>query len=125
CGRAAARCPSAQIGAAAPLFLRGRWAGPTGLRARARPPPPPHLNRIGLRILAGEIAVRRGDLADARAQAAAARTALGRSEPTGRTSGQYHLPLVQLEAGPCPPEGRRARALGVVGGGGERFCTRP
>src|SRR5262249_57636459 len=113
------------INVAEPLVSLGRWDEAIEVLDHALPLSPPHLNRIGLRILAGEIAVRRGDLADARAQAAAARTALGRSEPTRRASGQDHRPLVQLEAGPCPPEGRRARALGVVGGGGERFCTRP
>ena len=109
------------INVAEPLVSLGRWDEAIEVLDHALALSPPHLNRIGLRILAGEIAVRRGDLAGARAQAAAARTALGRSEPTGRTSGQYHLPLVQLEAGLCLAEDRQADALDLVAGAVDRF----
>ena len=109
------------INVAEPLVSLGRWDEANEVLEHALALSPPHLNRIGLRILAGEIALRRGDLPAARAQAAAARTALGRSEPTGRTSGQYHLPLVLLEAGLCLAEGRQAEALDAVAGAVDRF----
>jgi len=109
------------INVAEPLVSLGRWDEAIEVLDHALALSPPHLNRIGLRLLAGEIALRRGDLADARAQASAARTALGRSEPMGWTSGQYHLPLVQFEAGLCLAEDRQADAVDAVAGAVDRF----
>jgi DNA-binding CsgD family transcriptional regulator/tetratricopeptide (TPR) repeat protein len=109
------------INVAEPLVALGRWDEAIEVIEHALALSPPQLNRIGLRILAGEIALRRGDLADAQALTAAARTALGRCGHMGRSSGQYHLPLVQLEAELCLSEGRQADAQDIVAAAVDRF----
>ncbi|MGN6172581.1 MAG: LuxR C-terminal-related transcriptional regulator, partial [Streptosporangiaceae bacterium] len=109
------------INVAEPLVALGRWDEAIEVIEHALALSPPQLNHIGLRHLAGEIALRRGDLADAQALTAAARTALGRSGYMGRTAGQYYLPLVQLEAELCLAEGRQADARDVVTAAVDRF----
>jgi len=109
------------INVAEPLVALGRWDEAIEVIEHALALSPPQLNRIGLRHLAGEIALRRGDLIDAQALTAAARTALGRAGHIGRKGSQYHLPLVQLEAELCLAEGRQADAQDVVAAAVDRF----
>jgi DNA-binding CsgD family transcriptional regulator len=109
------------INVAEPLVALGRWDEAIEVIEHALALSPPQLNRIGLRHLAGEIALRRGDLIDAQALTAAARTALSRAGHVGRKGGQYHLPLVQLEAELCLAEGRQADAQDVMAAAVDRF----
>jgi DNA-binding CsgD family transcriptional regulator len=109
------------INVAEPLVALGRWDEAIEVIEHALALSPPQLNRIGLRHLAGEIALRRGDLIDAHALTAAARTALSRAGHIGRKGGQYHLPLVQLEAELSLAEGRQADAQDVVAAAVDRF----
>jgi DNA-binding CsgD family transcriptional regulator len=102
------------INVAEPLVSLGRWDEATEVIEHALALSPPQLNRLALRVLAGEIELRRGGLAEVQAMAAAARTALSRSGYVGHKEGQYCLPLAQLEVGLCLAEGRPADALDVV-----------
>jgi DNA-binding CsgD family transcriptional regulator/tetratricopeptide (TPR) repeat protein len=109
------------INVAEPLVSLGRWDEAIEVIEHALALSPPQLNRLGLRLLAGDIALRRGDLPEARALAAAARTALGRAGYKGHHAGQYYLPLAQLEAELCLAEGRPADARDVVAAAVDRF----
>jgi DNA-binding CsgD family transcriptional regulator/tetratricopeptide (TPR) repeat protein len=102
------------INVAEPLVSLGRWDEATEVIEHALALSPPQLNRLALRVLAGEIELRRGRLAEARALAAAARTALTRSGYMGHKEGQYYLPLAQLETSLCLADGRPAHALDMV-----------
>lgn len=87
------------------------WPGPP---ERALALSPPRLNRLALRIVAGGIAVRRGDLAAARAVAEATRASLSRAPYRGHRPGQYYLPQAQLEAEVRAADGRTAAALDAI-----------
>ena len=97
-----------------PLMSLGRWDEATEDIEHALALSPPQLNRFALRVLAGDIALRRGDLDDARTLAATARTALSRSGYVGHKEGQYYLPLAHLETGLCLAEGRPADARDAI-----------
>jgi DNA-binding CsgD family transcriptional regulator len=109
------------INVAEPLVSLGRWDEAIDVIEHALALSPPQLNRLFLRLLAGDIALRRGNLADARALAAAARTALGRAGRKSHHEGQHYLPLAQLEAELCLAEGRHADARDVVAAAVDRF----
>ena len=97
-----------------PLMSLGRWDEATEVIEHALALSPPQLNRFALRVLAGDIALRRGDLDDARTLAATARTALSRSGYVGHKEGQYYLPLAHLETGLCLAEGRPTDARDAI-----------
>jgi len=109
------------INVAEPLLSLGRWDEASDVIEHALVLSPPQLNRLALRIVSGVIALRRGDLAAARAMATAARTMLGRARYQGRHEGQYYLPIVQLEAELYAAEGNQAEALGAIAGALDRF----
>ena len=109
------------INVSEPLVSLGRWDEATEVIDHALVLSPPQLNRLALRVLAGEIALRRGDLDGARAFAAAARTALSRSGYTGHKEGQYYLPLAHLETELGLAGGRPADARDVVAAAAEGF----
>ena len=102
------------INVAEPLVSLGRWDEATEVIEHALALSPPRLNRLALRIGAGGIAVRRGDLAAARAVAEATRASLSRAPYRGHRAGQYYLPQAQLAAEVCVADGRAAGALDAI-----------
>ena len=102
------------INVAEPLVSLGRWDEASEVIEHALALSPPQLNRFALRVVAGHIALRRGDLAGARALAAAAKTALARTGYRGHREGQYYLPLAHLEADLYLAGGQLAEARDVV-----------
>jgi ATP/maltotriose-dependent transcriptional regulator MalT len=109
------------INVAEPLLALGQWDEALGVIEHALVLSPPQLNRLALRIMSGEIAMRRGDLVAARAMATAARTMLGRAGYRGHHEGQYYLPMAQLEAELYAAEGNQAEALDTIAGTIDRF----
>jgi ATP/maltotriose-dependent transcriptional regulator MalT len=106
---------------AEPLVSLGRWDEAIEVIEHALALSPPELNRILLRLLLAEIALRRGDLDVAAAMAAAARTAHGRAKYPGTYEGQYTLPLAQVEAEILYAQGRQAAAVEAISGAIERL----
>jgi DNA-binding CsgD family transcriptional regulator/RecA/RadA recombinase len=102
------------INVAEPLISLGRWDEATEVleHALALSPSRPNI-RASLRQLAGEIALRRGDLASAGEHATAARAALTTDSYQGHR-GQYFMPLAQLEIELRLAEGKAADALGAA-----------
>jgi DNA-binding CsgD family transcriptional regulator/tetratricopeptide (TPR) repeat protein len=98
------------INVSEPLVSLGRWDEAVELieHGLALAPPFPHY-RAALRQLAGEVALRRGDLAGAREAITAARGALGTAP--FRWAGQYLLPQAVLEVELSVAEGRPDDAL--------------
>jgi DNA-binding CsgD family transcriptional regulator/tetratricopeptide (TPR) repeat protein len=109
------------INVAEPLLALGRWDEAIDVIEHALVLSPPQLNRLALRIVSGEIALRRGDVVAARAMAAAARTMLGRARYQGHHEGQYYLPMAQLEAEVHAAEGNQAQALDTIADAIDRF----
>jgi DNA-binding CsgD family transcriptional regulator len=107
------------INVAEPLVSLGRWDEALAAIENALLLSPPRLNRNSLRLLAGVIALHRGDLADAAAVAAAGAAGLGRGD-WGFRDGQYQLPLAQLQAELHLAEGRHPDALDVVAAAADR-----
>ncbi len=101
------------INVAEPLAALGRWdeAAEVLEHALALSPTRPN-NRVGLRQLAGELALRRGDLAAAADSAALGRVALA-SIGHGRI-GQYSIPLARLDIELLLAEGKPADALAAA-----------
>jgi DNA-binding CsgD family transcriptional regulator len=101
------------INVAEPLVSLGRWDEATEVidYALAQAPPQPGRQAI-LRQLAGEIALRRGDLAAAAQAVAVARSALGSVGIKRR--GQYEFPVIRLEIELLLAEGKLAEALAAV-----------
>jgi DNA-binding CsgD family transcriptional regulator len=101
------------INVAEPLVSLGRWDEATEVieYALAQAPPQPGRQAL-LRQLAGEIALRRGDLAEAAQSAADARAALGSIGIKRR--GQYDIPVARLEIEVRLAEGKLAEALAAV-----------
>jgi DNA-binding CsgD family transcriptional regulator len=101
------------INVAEPLVSIGRWDEATEAieYALALSPPEPG-RRATLWQLAGEVALRRGDLVGAAESAAVARAALGSG--VRKSPGQYYIPVARLEAELRLAEGRPAEALDVV-----------
>ena len=101
------------INVAEPLAALGRWdeAAEVIEHALALSPTRP-ANRVGLRQLAGELALRRGDLAAAADSAALGRAALA-NIGHGRL-GQYSIPLARLDIELLLAEGKPADALAAA-----------
>ena len=101
------------INVAEPLAALGRWdeAAEVIEHALALSPTRP-ANRVGLRQLAGELALRRGDLAAAADSAALGRAALA-SIGHGRL-GQYSIPVARLDIELLLAEGKPADALAAA-----------
>src|SRR5215831_16372178 len=109
------------INVAEPLVSLGRWDEAIEVIEHALALSPPRLNRLGLRLLAGHIAFRCGDLTGARELADAARAGLSRAGHQGCREAQYYLPLAQLEAELFLTEGRPGDARDVVTAAADRF----
>ena len=102
------------INVAEPLVSLGRWDEALEAIEHALELSPPTINRVALRIVGGDIALRRGDLAGATAALAAASAALGMRRYRGPHGSQYYLPLAQLEAGLALAEDRLSDALATI-----------
>ena len=107
------------INVAEPLVSLGRWDEATEVIAHALALSPERHIRAALQQLAGEVALRRGDLPGAAESAAAAWTALGAlgagdCGSDGPYSGQYRIPLVRLNLELSLAEGKPADALAVA-----------
>jgi len=101
------------VNVAEPLISLGRWDEATEVIEHALAlSPPQHNIRAALRQLAGDVALRRGDLTGARESAAAASATLGTASYQHR--GQYHLPLARLDIELCLAEGNPAAALAAA-----------
>ena len=109
------------INVAEPRVSLGRWDEAIEVVEHALALSPPRLNRLALRIVAGGIAVRRGDVAAARAAAEATRESFSRAPYRGHRACQYYLPQAQLEAEVCAADGRTARALDAITAMDDRF----
>jgi hypothetical protein len=75
---------------------------------------PPTINRVALRIVGGDIALRRGDLASATAALASSSAALGLTKYRGPHRSQYYLPLARLQTELALAENKLSDALGAV-----------
>ena len=109
------------INVAEPLVSLGRWDEAIEVIEHALALSPPRLNRLGLRVVAGVIAVHRGDLAGARAAAEATQASLSRAPYRGHRAGQYYLPQAQLQAEVCAAGGRTGPALDAITAMDEQF----
>ncbi len=109
------------INVAEPLVSLGRWDEAVEVIEHALALSPPELNRVLLRYLLADIALRRGNLDAASTMAAAARTAYGRARYPGAHQGQYTLPLAQVEAEILDAEGRHEAAIEVLSAALERL----
>jgi DNA-binding NarL/FixJ family response regulator len=109
------------INVAEPLVSLGRWDEAIDVIEHALVLSPPRINRLALRLLAGHIAFRRGDLAGAQELADAVSAGLSRAGKQGCREAQYYLPLAQLEAELFLAEGRPADARDVVTAAADRF----
>ena len=85
------------VNMAEPLVSLGRWDEATEVIEHALALAPPPATRGGLRVLAGLVSLRRGDLAAAADLAVAARASISRERYTGRSALQFWLPLAQFE----------------------------
>jgi DNA-binding NarL/FixJ family response regulator len=101
------------INVAESLFSLGRWDEAMDVIGHALALSPAQQDiRAALGQLAGEIALRRGDLAGAAESAATARAALG---PAGyRHPGQYQIPLARLDIELRLAQGQPAAALAAA-----------
>jgi len=111
------------INVAEPLVSAGRWDEATEVIQHALALSPARHIRAALQQLAGEVALRRGDLAGAAESAAAARAALGAPgaadcRADGLYSGQYRIPLDRLDLELRLAEGKPADALAVADAAG-------
>jgi DNA-binding CsgD family transcriptional regulator len=97
-----------------PLVSLGRWDEAVEVVEHALALSPPQLNRLALRLVLADIAVRRGELDRARAMETAARTALGRARYAGAHDGQYRIPLAQIDAEVLLAEGMPGDALAAI-----------
>jgi ATP/maltotriose-dependent transcriptional regulator MalT len=105
------------INVAEPFVSLGRWDEAIEVieHALALSPSQPTI-KCSLQQLAGEVALRRGDLASAAASAAAAWAALG---PAGcGHQGQHHMPLARLDLELRLAEGQPAEALAAADAAG-------
>ena len=101
------------INVAESLFSLGRWDEAMDVIEHALALSPTQQDiRAALRQLAGEIAVRRGDLAGAAESAATARAAVGLAGY--RHPGQYQIPLARLDIELRLAEGKPAAALAAA-----------
>ena len=109
------------INVAEPLVSLGRWDEAIEAIEHALALSPPRGNRLALRQLAGDVALRRGDLAGARELAEAASAGLSRTGKQGCREAQCYLPVARLEAELLLAEGSPADARDVVTAAADRF----
>jgi DNA-binding CsgD family transcriptional regulator len=102
------------INVAEPLASLGRWDEAAEVIENALALSPPPSVRCGLQVLAGLIAVWRGDLGGAADLAATARASARRERHSGKSGLQYWLPLAQFEAELRLAEGRAADAVAAA-----------
>jgi ATP/maltotriose-dependent transcriptional regulator MalT len=107
------------INVAEPLVSLGRWDEAVEVLEHALALAPEQNIRSALRQFAGEIALRRGDLTEAREHAAAARTSLDRAATKHR--GQLDIPLTRLEVELHLAEGKPAEALAAAAAADDRL----
>ena len=101
------------INVAEPLAALGRWDEAAEVLEHALAlSPTRHTNRSALRQLAGQLALRRGDLAAAAESAAIARAALANIGHWHR--GQYRIPVARLDIELLLAEGKPADALAAA-----------
>jgi DNA-binding CsgD family transcriptional regulator len=100
------------INVAEPLVSLGRWDEAIEVIEHALALAPKENIRSSLRRVAGEIALRRGDLTDARDHAAAARVSLGTLGSRHRA--QHDIPLTQLDVELSLAQRKPAEALAAV-----------
>jgi DNA-binding CsgD family transcriptional regulator/tetratricopeptide (TPR) repeat protein len=100
------------INVAEPLVSLGRWDEAIDVIGHALELAPQQNIRSSLRRVAGEIALRRGDISEALEHAAAARAALGSVGFKHRP--QHDIPLTQLDVELSVAEGKPADALAAV-----------
>jgi DNA-binding NarL/FixJ family response regulator len=101
------------INVAEPLVSLGRWDEAIEVIEHALALAPQQQNiRSSLRRVAGEIALRRGDLADALEHVAAARVSLGTLRFRHRT--QHDIPLTQLDVELSLAQGKPGDAVAAV-----------
>jgi DNA-binding CsgD family transcriptional regulator len=106
---------------AEPLASLGRWEEAEEVIERTLRLFPPRVLRTYLWRLAGDMALARGDVADAAEAVASARIVLDET----RYHDQYHLPLARLETAVLLAQGRLAGALSVVEEALNHFDLRP
>ncbi len=102
------------INVAEPLVSLGRWDEATEVIGHALALSPPPATRGALQLLAGLVALRRGDLPGAAALAVAARASISRERYGGKMALQFQLPLAQLETELLLAEGRAAGAVAAA-----------
>jgi DNA-binding CsgD family transcriptional regulator len=102
------------INVAEPLVSLGRLDEAMEVIEHALALSPPTIHRVALRIVGGDIALRRGDLTGAAAALAASSAALGLTKYRGPHRSQYFLPLAQLEAELGLAENKVSDALGAI-----------
>jgi len=101
------------IDVAEPLAALGRWDEATEVLEHALALSPTwHTNRVGLRQLVGELALRRGELAAAAESAAIARGGLAGIGQWHR--GQYAIPVARLDIELMLAEGKPSDALAAT-----------
>jgi DNA-binding CsgD family transcriptional regulator len=105
------------INLAEPLLALGRWDEAIEVIERATELSPPPLHGSSLHVVAGLIAVARGDLDTAAGSAAAARAVL----TAAPYKDQHHLPLALLDAELRLTAGDAAGAVAAVGDALDRF----
>jgi DNA-binding CsgD family transcriptional regulator len=102
------------INVAEPLESLGRWDEASEVLEHALALAPPQLNRVALRIVGGEIAMRRGDIASAGTALAAAAGGLERAGYRGHHENQWWLPLAHFEAELLLAQDKAANAVDAV-----------
>jgi DNA-binding CsgD family transcriptional regulator/tetratricopeptide (TPR) repeat protein len=102
------------INVAEPLQALGQWDEAAEVVEHALALSPPQLHRAALRIVGGDIALRRGDLVGAATSLAIASAALDRAGYRGHHQSQYWLPLAQLEAELLLAQDKPADAVGAL-----------
>jgi ATP/maltotriose-dependent transcriptional regulator MalT len=105
------------INLAEPLLALGRWDEAIEVIDRATELSPPPLHGSSLQVVAGLIAVARGDLDTGAGSAAAARAVL----TAAPYKDQHHLPLALLEAELRLTAGDAAGAMAAIGDALDRF----
>jgi DNA-binding CsgD family transcriptional regulator len=109
------------VNVAEPLVSLGRWDEATEVIEHALALSPPSAIRGGLQVLAGLVALRRGNLAAAADLAAAARASVSRERHTGRSALQFWLPLAQFETELRLAQGNVTDAVAGAGAAADTF----
>ena len=109
------------VNVAEPLVSLGRWDEATEVIEHALALSPPAAIRAGLQVLAGLVALRRGNLAAAADLVVAARASVSRERYTGRSALQFWLPLAQFETELRLAQGNITDAVAVAGAAADTF----